>query len=326
MATYHREALPFITRAGSGSDVQKLGSLLCTAASHATVSPLEKSIRFDIRHLRIEKFAVTRMDLHGDMECRFNDNREQLLVFFPISGKAHFRIRDQDIASSPQTVVITPAKWLTEMRVEGSRHQIVVETSLPDLRGKLSTALARPLHESLKFQLTLPSDSSPGKAIASIVELLAHGLLDTESLHQSPLTIASLTEGFQSLLLEQVWHNYSDAMDRNVQLALPKHVEAAISFMQNHLAQPLTIEDIAAAVNVSSRTLQQSFKQFKNVTPMAYLKELRMQAVHRELEWAQPGISVGEITRRWGFTHLGRFAAEYRERFGKAPSGTLKGL
>lgn len=326
MATYHREALSFMTRTGTGADAQRLAAMLSTSESSVAVTALKKSIHFDVRSLRVEKFAVSRVDLQGDMVCRYADTREQLLLFFPVSGKAHFRIKDQDIVSGSQTLVITPARWLSELRIEDARHHIIVETSLSELRAKLSTALARPLHELLKFQLTLPLESTPGKAIASIVELLAHGLLDTESLHNSPLSIASLTESFRSLLLEQVWHNYSDAMDRSVQITLPKHVEAAIVFMQNHLAQALTIEDIAAAVNVSSRTLQQSFKQFKNVTPMAYLKELRMQAVHRELEWAQPGVSVSEITRRWGFTHLGRFASEYRERFGKAPSGTLKGL
>ncbi|WP_363094775.1 helix-turn-helix domain-containing protein, partial [Pseudonocardia sp. 73-21] len=34
--------------------------------------------------------------------------------------------------------------------------------------------------------------------------------------------------------------------------------------------------------------------------------------------------SVADIASHWGFTHLGRFAAAYRERYGCVPSETLR--
>jgi AraC-like DNA-binding protein len=33
--------------------------------------------------------------------------------------------------------------------------------------------------------------------------------------------------------------------------------------------------------------------------------------------------TVADIAHRWGFAHLGRFAAAYRARFGSTPSQTL---
>ena len=41
---------------------------------------------------------------------------------------------------------------------------------------------------------------------------------------------------------------------------------------------------------------------------------------------AEPGdgSSVAAVAARWGFTHLGRFAIEYRRRFGVHPSQTLR--
>ena len=34
--------------------------------------------------------------------------------------------------------------------------------------------------------------------------------------------------------------------------------------------------------------------------------------------------SITEIAGRWGFSHMGRFAVEYRKRFGEPPSQTLR--
>jgi len=34
--------------------------------------------------------------------------------------------------------------------------------------------------------------------------------------------------------------------------------------------------------------------------------------------------TVAEVAYRWGFTHLGRFAHDYRARYGEAPSTTLR--
>jgi AraC-like DNA-binding protein len=34
--------------------------------------------------------------------------------------------------------------------------------------------------------------------------------------------------------------------------------------------------------------------------------------------------TVAEVAYRWGFTHLGRFAHDYRSRYGELPSTTLR--
>ena len=57
-----------------------------------------------------------------------------------------------------------------------------------------------------------------------------------------------------------------------------------------------------------------------------YVKNRRLDRVRAELADAVPnsGVGVTDIATRWGFTHLGRFAAIYRARFGESPSETLR--
>jgi len=58
---------------------------------------------------------------------------------------------------------------------------------------------------------------------------------------------------------------------------------------------------------------------------MRYLRDARFETVHDALKRAQPEQSVAELAMKWGFSHLGRFAVEYRKRFGESPSETLCG-
>ena len=61
------------------------------------------------------------------------------------------------------------------------------------------------------------------------------------------------------------------------------------------------------------------------MSPLTYLRRLRLDGVHAELSRCEPWeVSVSEVAFRWGFTHLGRFAGAYRARYGVPPSQTLR--
>lgn len=89
--------------------------------------------------------------------------------------------------------------------------------------------------------------------------------------------------------------------------------------------EPVTVLDLCRALRCSRRTLQTSFQRVAHVTPVAYLRCLRLNAVHRLLRSTYPDeLLVGDAAARLGFTHLGYFAREYRELFGESPSQTRR--
>jgi AraC-like DNA-binding protein len=58
---------------------------------------------------------------------------------------------------------------------------------------------------------------------------------------------------------------------------------------------------------------------------MTYLRQVRLALVHDNLRAADPAATtVAQVAYRYGFTHLGRFAAAYRERYDVSPSQTLR--
>ncbi|MFM0075747.1 helix-turn-helix domain-containing protein [Paraburkholderia sediminicola] len=93
--------------------------------------------------------------------------------------------------------------------------------------------------------------------------------------------------------------------------------------LQDNAEQPITVLDLCRALRCSRRTLQTSFQRVANVTPVEYLRSIRLNAVHRLLRMTSvEELLIGDAACRWGFTHLGYFAREYRDLFGELPSQT----
>lgn len=102
-------------------------------------------------------------------------------------------------------------------------------------------------------------------------------------------------------------------------------VQQANAYMQAHIDQPLTLMDLAQALGTSSRALSYGFQEIFGMSPMSYLKTLRLQSVYRALKVAHPSHqTVTEIAVQFGFYHLGYFAHDYHQMFGELPSATLK--
>jgi AraC-like DNA-binding protein len=105
----------------------------------------------------------------------------------------------------------------------------------------------------------------------------------------------------------------------------PGPVDRAIKIMEADPAAISSTADLARATKVAVRTLQAAFRQHTGTSPMQYLRELRLTRVHEDLLAADPHLhTVAKIAHRHGFTHLGRFAAAYRARYGRNPSTTLQ--
>jgi AraC family ethanolamine operon transcriptional activator len=96
--------------------------------------------------------------------------------------------------------------------------------------------------------------------------------------------------------------------------------------MRAHLRNPLSVLDLCRELGVSERALHYAFREVRGLSPMAYFRASRLNAVRQELKTAPAGTaSVHEIAQRWGFWHSGEFASAYRRQFGELPSQTFHG-
>ncbi|ROQ52656.1 AraC-like protein [Rathayibacter sp. PhB152] len=101
-------------------------------------------------------------------------------------------------------------------------------------------------------------------------------------------------------------------------------LRTAIEYLHAHAHLPVHLDEVAAAAGLSLRGLQSAFRRELDVTPLEYLRRIRLDRVRTELRLYDAGtVTVADVARRWGFTHLGRFSASYEQRFGEYPRSTL---
>jgi AraC family transcriptional regulator, ethanolamine operon transcriptional activator len=99
----------------------------------------------------------------------------------------------------------------------------------------------------------------------------------------------------------------------------------AVRFMRTNLHRDIYIEEIAAAVQISDRSLRHVFDDLLGVSPTRYLSLLRLHEASRRLSVqgnaGRPSIKA--VAMSCGLWDLSRFAANYRRAFGEHPSATL---
>lgn len=98
----------------------------------------------------------------------------------------------------------------------------------------------------------------------------------------------------------------------------------AIAYIDDNAHSDISLADVADTVYVTPRALQYMFRKHRDCTPMDYVRRVRLHHARLELVAGdRVSTSVGEVARRWGFAHLGRFATRCHAEYGEHPHETL---
>ncbi|WP_338555148.1 helix-turn-helix domain-containing protein [Paenibacillus sp. KS-LC4] len=95
------------------------------------------------------------------------------------------------------------------------------------------------------------------------------------------------------------------------------HLANAISYMEDHYLDPLTLEDIAARSNISVRHLNRIFRSYYQTTPIFYLQRLRLERACTLLKRTQ--LSITEISYECGFNDSNYFTRLFNKVYGLPP-------
>jgi len=220
---------------------------------------------------------------------------------------------------------LSPQKKI-RMQFSAQLNQIIVRIDQHAIDRVCATHLDCLPKGKIDFKLGLDLTGPAGCAWSSTISHIVNGSRMFSPLLHNPVYAAQIERMLIDTLLFAHTHNLSHrfAISSLRPTVAPAYVRRATEYLHAHIAETVTIEQLAQAVGVSPRALFYSFKQTYDQTPMAYLRELRLSAVHRELQSSDSAaINLTDLAIRWGFMHYGHFSNYYRQRFGQRPQDTL---
>jgi len=272
----------------------------------------------EIKGKPFDDFFVVQMPLHGSAEIvsdghRITVEKGQAAIIAPTRNLRLNWSRDceQLIVRMPMSLMreasASCATWHPPRRAGSPlvSPAMVINDDMATRWGGLMQAFT---------ELALPACGAPGGA----------GLPSWLDHVEFNLALFLLTQERQQTAGD-IWVDPDDATEE-ARPALPGGpLEAPLAAMERYvmsrLCAPIALEDLARASGVSSRSLHMYCKRRFGVGPMVWLRNMRLDAARQKLG-SDAHCLITDVAMDFGFGHLGRFSAYYRERFGELPRDT----
>jgi AraC-like DNA-binding protein len=246
-------------------------------------------------------------------------------IHLPIRGALNASFgRDTIACNLRRAVILSPTRDnYNSMQLNADCSRIHIYFHRDALLRQLTALLGEPVDQPVEFDPELALTSGYGRSLASCLLLAVSDFEQSDAMLENPIMMTMFEQFILTGLLLAHAHSCSERLRRCERPISPRDVKRAIDYMESNLDVPITLSDIVGAAGVPGRTLFKHFEDWKGVSPMRYLRNVRFQRAREVLKRGRAGTSVTEVAKSCGFNHMSRFSAEYRKRFGESPSKTL---
>ncbi|WP_059016944.1 helix-turn-helix transcriptional regulator [Mycobacterium sp. M26] len=208
-------------------------------------------------------------------------------------------------------------------------HLVDAEVSLTALTPAALADITGDLDRGpVRFTSGRPRSAAAVSQWQTAVDYVTTTLEDRVGVGGSEVVVGGAVRLLAATMLQVFPNTYADAVDHAVDTldTSPPLLRRAIEFMHANCTRDIGMTDVARALNVTPRAVQYMFRRHLDISPMTYLRQIRLRRAHRDLMAGDPARdTVAAIAIRWGFAHTGRFSQAYRAEFGQSPSVTLRG-
>ena len=183
------------------------------------------------------------------------------------------------------------------------------------LKENANTLLLKKLKEAVDHYY-IDEEQRMGHLLQNIIDVFADRKIIEE--HISIKIEKLVTEAMLHLIAEQEISTPRFTKSEKIVLNIKKQ-------LFTHMDGKISISSLAKKYNISEKSLQNAFRSLYDITPVQFIRLLKLNHVHHELvQNRSVSTSVSRVAQKWGFSHMGKFSKHYTELFGENPSVTLK--
>jgi AraC-like DNA-binding protein len=293
-------------------------------AEHEMLLPEGHGVKFEIDLAHSQQMTLGRLTYGANTVLEAAPLSDYYNMNLPTTGRSAAVQNGvkRDTVAKEAGVMLVPSSPLT---VEWSRDAVQYLVKLH--RGRLEAHAAKlsgtRIHEELRFDLSFSMQSPSGQALLATTEFFFSELKRDGGIETMAPARYAIESSLMTQILMVIPSQLSHLLHAQTIRNRRSQVRDLIDLIHRNPAGPLTVADLAAHSGLSVRTLQLGFQEAVGMSPTTYVRSVRLDRAHHEL-LTGAGDTVTDIANRWGFYHAGRFAQQYRERFGCSPSATAR--
>ncbi len=299
---------------------------MCGVFDEHGVTYLPRERRLDFRHREAKFGSITVNSLQWGAGVMVNaaQLRDFYLLQFTLEGECElWQGTHHNVLPARSVAIVNPGRPFRKAWMPRARQLLLrIDRRLVEREFRAWTGGDE--SGGIEFDMPPVDDVTKVGTLALYVRMVCDDLKNEASDLSRPLVADRVASGLVSLLLTSMPNNKKRAIETASKATAPFFVRRVEQFIEEHARDTIALADLTGVAGVSTRALQTSFRRFRNTTPMAYLRSVRLELARTELMKAgRQGSSVATVANAVGLGHLGRFARDYDARFGELPSHTL---
>ena len=306
----------------ASADVDEVRVRVAEVLNDHWLEPCGASLAARFYGIKADSISVCMLEYGEAVTVETQPAGSFVLVQTAVCGSVSVESLEGRWTVSPGCAVILPSSAPLRLEWEAGATQVILKVPLSRLHAAYSDLTGSHPCGPLEFNREIELDSVDGEQWNALLRYFCGQLAETAPI---ALLKARVAEDalMRHLLCAQSISLHEHLSGRHRMLA-PKQVRRAREFMESRLQESLSLQEVADHAGVSTRSLSRAFQLQYGMSPLQWLRTLRLDRIRSDLRSASSGASVSEVAMRWGWSHLGRFAAAYRQRFGEAPHETLR--
>ena len=245
---------------------------------------------------------------------------DRILLYLPLTPKVEYCANGTVLGKASFAVLEPGCEFCISTKVAHNWCAVTLPVDLLVRRGLVTPSETSSI---LRVETVNPRDVSRFREIVSQVMGLAAKTNQIES-GSSAANAAEALLGVAASVLDPRAASLDHHCGRP-RVPRDQIIASAIERLQKHEDDVVRVGELAAAADVSERTLRNAFNDYFGISPLQYLRLRQLHQVHRALRGADSReVTVSQVLLNHGVWEFSRFAARYRQLFGELPSETLR--